>query len=92
MKPINTYIVLAYNTGNGGSRGTRTRLFQRCSNTATYRFNIAAKSPKEAEKLATNWLAERKLTARTRPPRTYFLDRSLSLKYKEIQVVYPKEC
>lgn len=83
MKAINTYVVLVYNTGN--------YLTKTCSNTVAYRFNVGAKSPKEAENIIKEWLAKNGLTARTRPPRTYFLtDTSLSLKYKEIQLVYPK--
>lgn len=79
MKTINTYAVLVYNTGN-----------PRSANTVLYRFNVGAKSEKEAEKLVVTWLAEHKLTARTRTPRTLCLERTLALKYKEIQQVYPK--
>jgi hypothetical protein len=82
MKPISTFAVLVYNTGNYLPRS--------CSNTAIYRLNVGAKSPKEAEDIVKDWLAERKLTARTRPPRTAWIERSISLKYKEIQQVFPK--
>lgn len=79
MKPINIYAVLVYNTGNPKS-----------ANTVLYRFNVGAKSEKEAEKLIVDWLSEHKLTARTRTPRTLCLEKTISLKYKEVQQVYPK--
>lgn len=81
MKAIKTYVVLVYNTGN--------HLPKSCSNTATYRFNVGAKSEREAEEFVKGWLAEHDLTARTRPPRTYFEDATKSLKYKEIERVFP---
>ena len=76
MKEIKTFVVLVYNTGNS-------------SNSPIYRFNVGAKTEKEAEEFVSNWLKKNNLTTRTRNPKAYYVDTQKDLKYKQIEKVMP---
>ena len=75
MKDIKTYVVLVYNTGTS-------------SNSAIYRFNVGAKTEKEAEELVFEWLKKNNLVARTRNPKTCYVDKNKKLAYKQMEIVH----
>ncbi len=74
MKAVKTYVVLVYNTGT-------------CSNSIIYRFNVGAKTEKEAEELVFEWLKKNNLVARTRNPKTCYVDKNKNLRYKQMELV-----
>lgn len=76
MKEIKTFVVLVYNTGNN-------------SNSPIYRFNVGAKTEKEAEEFVSDWLKKNNLTTRTRNPRVYYVETKKDLRYKQIERVMP---
>lgn len=76
MKEIKTFVVLVFNTGNS-------------SNSPVYRLNVGAKTAKEAEDLVSDLLKKNNLTARTRNPKTLYMDSKKDLRYKQIEQVYP---
>lgn len=76
MLAIKTFVVLVYNTGKK-------------SNTCAYRFNVGAKTEKEAEAFVRDWLKKNNLLTQTRNPRTYYEDVQGKLRYKQMERVMP---
>ena len=76
MKEVKTFVVLVYNTGTS-------------SNSPIYRLNVGAKTDKEAEEFVFDWLKKNNLTARTRNPKTLYMDKTKDLRYKQIERIMP---